>query len=129
MAGAEFTITSKATGQAVATLTTDARGEAVSGLLRYGEYTVTETKTPAHYAESAFTATVNGTEHEKVYEIRVENTPTMGQIRLTKTDALDGTPISGVTFDIYQGETLIGSMKTGENGVALSGPLPKARIP
>ncbi|MBR0247049.1 MAG: hypothetical protein IJQ61_11320, partial [Bacteroidales bacterium] len=125
LAGAEFTITSKATGQSVATLTTDARGEAVSGLLRYGEYTVTETKTPAHYTESTFSTTVKGTENEKVYEIRVENTPIMGQIRLTKTDALDGTPISGVTFDIYQGETLIGSMKTSENGVAVSDPLPK----
>ena len=125
LAGAEFTIARKDTGAVAATLTTDARGETVSGLLRYGEYTVTETKTPAHYTESTFSTTVKGTENEKVYEIRVENTPTMGQIRLTKTDALDGTPINGVTFDIYQGETLISSMNTGENGVALSDPLPK----
>lgn len=125
VSGAEFTITKKDTVEPVATLTTDKNGIAVSDLLRYGEYTVTETKTPAHYAESTFSTTVNGTENEKVYEIRVENEPTKGQIRLTKTDALDGTPISGVIFDIFDGDKLVSSMKTDENGVAVSDPLPK----
>ena len=125
VSGAEFTITRKDTGEAAATLTTDKNGIAVSDLLRYGEYTVTETKIPAHYAESTFSTTVTGTEHEKVYEIRVENEPTKGQIRLVKTDALDGMPISGVIFDIYDGDKLVSSMKTNENGVAVSDPLPK----
>ena len=125
LAGAEFTVTSKATGNAVATLTTDAKGEATTGLLRYGEYTVTETKTPTHYKESTFSTTVKGTENERVYEIQMENTPTMGQIRLVKTDALDGSPINGVTFDIYDGDKLVGSMKTDEKGIAVSDSLPK----
>ena len=124
LSGAEFTITSKATGVVAAVLTTDRNGEATSGLLRYGEYTVTETKTPAHYKESAFSAVVNGTENEKVYEIQVENEPKKGQIQLTKSDAMDGHPIAEVIFDIYQGDTLMGNMKTNENGVAISDPLP-----
>ena len=125
LSGAEFTITSKATGAVAAVLTTDRNGEATSGLLRYGEYTVTETKTPAHYTESAFSAVVNGTENEKVYEIRVENEPTKGQIRLVKMDALDRRPIADVVFDIYEGDQLISSMKTNQDGIALSAPLPK----
>ena len=125
LSGAEFTITSKATGAVDAVLTTNRNGEATSGLLRYGEYTVTETKTPAHYTESAFSAVVNGTENEKVYEIQVENEPTKGQIRLVKMDALDRQPIADVVFDIYQGDQLISSMKTNQVGIALSDPLSK----
>ncbi len=38
---------------------------------------------------------------------------------------LDGTLIEGVQFDIYQGEELISTMKTGADGIATSEPLPK----
>ena len=44
LAGAQFTITNKATGIVAATLTTNTQGEATSGLLRYGEYEIKETK-------------------------------------------------------------------------------------
>ena len=70
---------------------------------------------------------MSGTEHNKVYEIKVENTPTQGKIQLTKTDQLDGTPIAGVVFDIYQGTTKVASMTTNAQGIAVSGPLPKGK--
>ena len=123
--GAEFTITRKSTGTVAATLTTNASGEATSDLLPYGEYTVTESKVPATYVDQGYTATVNGTENNKTYELRVSNEPMKGAIRVIKTDALDGTPIAGVVFDIYQGSTKVGSMTTNANGIAESGQLPK----
>lgn len=49
LAGAEFTITRKSTGEAVGTITTDATGSAtISGLLS-DEYIITETKVPDGY--------------------------------------------------------------------------------
>lgn len=49
LAGAEFTITRKSTGEAVGTITTDATGSAtISGLLS-DEYIITETKAPDGY--------------------------------------------------------------------------------
>ena len=44
---------------------------------------------------------------------------------MTKKDKLDGSPISGVVFDIYQGTKLIGSMTTNDLGIAVSDELPK----
>ena len=44
LAGTEFTITRKADGELMETLTTDASGYAISDALLYGTYTITETK-------------------------------------------------------------------------------------
>lgn len=64
-------------------------------------------------------------------ELEVENEPTKGFIRLTKTDRANGNPIAGVKFDIYEndeyGNALVGSMTTGADGVAISEPLRKGR--
>ena len=134
--GAEFTITrvsglpshnGAGNGEVVATLTTDAKGEAVSDLLTWGVYEVKETNYPAHYVQNPFSVNVTGTENNKVYEITAENEPTKGKIQITKTDRLDGQPIAGVVFDIYQGETKVGSMTTDDKGIAVSDPLPKGQ--
>ena len=134
--GAVFTITrisglpshnGEGDGTVVATLTTDAKGEAVSDLLTWGKYEVKETTVPAHYVDQAFTTTVTGSENNKTYTVTCENEPTKGKIQLTKTDKLDGQPIAGVIFDIYQGNKKVGSMKTNEKGVAVSDPLPKGK--
>ena len=136
LAGAEFTITrvsglpshnGAGNGEAVATLTTDANGEAVSDLLTWGVYEVKETKYPDHYVQNPFSVTITGTENNKVYEIKAENEPTKGKIQITKTDKLDGQPIAGVVFDIFQGEKKVGSMTTDEKGTAVSDPLPKGQ--
>lgn len=123
LAGAEFTVMD-AEGEIVATLTTDANGVAESDWLRYGVYTVTETMAPEHYINSGFSTVVGAFEDGKTYEFVVENEPAKGYIRLTKTDSLDGTPLSGVRFDIYDvsGE-VVASMTTDEHGVAMSPPL------
>ncbi len=72
LSGATFEITDES-GQLVSTLTTDANGTAESDLLRYGEYTITETVTPEHYENSHFTATFFIAEQDKPYVIEVSN--------------------------------------------------------
>ena len=140
LAGAEFTIKRLSglpshdgvgNGDVVATLTTNANGEAISDLLTWGEYEIVESKVPLHYVDNHFSTSVSGTEDQKTYEVRVENEPTKGWVQIIKTDALDRTPIEGVQFDIYYadeyGSGLAGTMITDENGVAKSEPLRKGR--
>ena len=140
LAGAEFTITrvsglpahqGKDDGEVVAVLTTDAEGVALSPPLTYGTYRVKESKVPEHYVDQGFAVEVEIRENGKTYEIAAENEPTKGYIRITKTDRLNGNPIAGVRFDIYENDAyssaLAGSMVTDENGVAVSEPLRKGR--
>lgn len=135
LAGVVFTVTclsvSSATDGAdvgkTFTLTTDQNGVAESGWLNYGRYRIEETSVPEHYVDAHFSAEVEITEHQKTYTVDVENEPTQGKIQITKTDRLDGKPIAGVVFDIYQNETVVGSMTTDDRGVAVSDPLPKGQ--
>ncbi len=126
VAGAEFTITNQKK-EVVAVLVTGNDGTTVSDWLPYGVYTVKETKAAEHYENSGFTAKVEAYEDGKTYELDVENTPNKGQIQITKMDALTGKTISGVQFDIFQGDTLVGIMKTDKNGVAVSDKLEKGQ--
>ena len=63
--------------------------------------------------------------------MEAENEPTKGWIRLVKTDRLNGNPIEGVAFDIYEndeyGNALVADMTTGKDGTAVSPPLRKGR--
>ncbi len=126
VSGAEFTI-QDAEGNVVAVMITDANGQAVSDWLPYGIYTVTETKVPAGYKESGFTTEINACENEKIYTVEVQNEPMMGYIQLTKADSRSNQPIKGVTFDIYQGTSVVATMTTDANGVAVSPALPKGQ--
>ncbi len=130
LAGAEFTITCLSAPEAVvATLTTGADGTAETGWLPYDRYRVVESKVPAHYADSGFSTEIEACENGKTYVVEVDNEPTKGYIRVTKTDKLDGTLLEGVQFDVYRGsvdaKNLVTTMTTDENGVALSTALPK----
>ena len=70
-------------------------------------------------------------------EITWKNTPTTGQIQITKTSAdynsmngwPAGTPIPNTEFEIYNARTgkLVDTIRTDKNGVAVSKPLPLAR--
>ncbi|MBQ8616965.1 MAG: hypothetical protein IJ418_05555, partial [Clostridia bacterium] len=124
VSGAEFTVTDEA-GNVAAVITTDANGEAVTDWLPYGIYTVTETRTPEHYVTSDWSETVAAYENGVTYTFEVSNNPTKGYLQITKTNALDGTLIEGVQFDIYQGDKLISTMTTGADGVATSEALSK----
>ena len=136
LAGAQFTVTRKtvpssqiggSAGDVVATLTSDANGCAETGWLEYGDYEITETKVPDGYVDDDFSATVSITENQKTYTVEAKNYPEYGQIRLKKTDALDGRPLAGVVFEIFQGTQLVGTMTTDESGTAVSGELPEGQ--
>ena len=138
LAGAVFTVTrlsaaegGGAVGEAVATLTTGADGTAETGWLQWGRYRVAETGVPEHYADGGFVTEIDCTEDGKTYAVEAENEPTKGWIRLVKTDRLNGNPIEGVAFDIYEndeyGNALVADMTTGKDGTAVSPPLRKGR--
>ena len=138
LAGAVFTVTrlsaaegGGAVGEAVAMLTTGADGTAETGWLQWGRYRVAETGVPEHYADGGFVTEIDCTEDGKTYTVEAENEPTKGWIRLVKTDRLNGNPIEGVAFDIYEndeyGNALVADMTTGKDGTAVSPPLRKGR--
>ena len=138
LAGAVFTVTrlsaaegGGAVGEAVVTLTTGADGTAETGWLQWGRYRVAETGVPEHYADGGFVTEIDCTEDGKTYAVEAENEPTKGWIRLVKTDRLNGNPIEGVAFDIYEndeyGNALVADMTTGKDGAAVSPPLRKGR--
>ena len=138
LAGAVFTVTrlsaaegGGAVGEAVATLTTGADGTAETGWLQWGRYRVAETGVPEHYVDGGFVTEIDCTEDGKTYAVEAENEPTKGWIRLVKTDRLNGNPIEGVAFDIYEndeyGNALVAGMTTGKDGTAVSPPLRKGR--
>ena len=138
LAGAVFTVTrlsaaegDGAVGEAVATLTTGADGTAETGWLQWGRYRIAETGVPEHYVDGGFVTEIDCTEDGKTYTVEAENEPTKGWIRLVKTDRLNGNPIEGVAFDIYEndeyGNAPVADMTTGKDGAALSPPLRKGR--
>ena len=140
LAGAEFTVTrlsappshnGAGVGDVVAVLTTGADGTAETGWLDWGKYRVEETKVPDHYVDNYFSIEIDAYENGATYEITVENEPTKGFIRLTKTDRLNGNPIEGVRFDIYYndeyGTGLATTMVTDKDGIAISEPLRKGK--
>ena len=137
LAGAEFTVTrlsapagATGVGDSVV-IVTDASGVAETGWLPWGRYRIEETTVPQHYVDVGFETEAEIRDSGKTCEIEVENEPTKGYIRITKTDRLNGNPIEGVRFDIYEndeyGSALVGSMVTDENGVAVSELLRKGR--
>ncbi len=141
LAEAEFTITRVSglpshkgsnNGEVVAVITTDAYGVAISPLLTWGVYRITETKVPEHYVDNSFSVEVTiQDENLKTYEIGVTNEPTKGWLRLTKMDRQNGNPIEGVQFDIFYndqyGEGLAGTMTTNNEGIAISESLRKGK--
>ena len=137
LAGAEFTVTrlsapAGATGVGGSVvIVTDASGVAETGWLPWGRYRIEETTVPQHYVDVGFETEVEIRDSGRTCEIEVENEPTKGYIRIIKTDRLNGNPIEGVRFDIYEndeyGSALVCSMVTDENGVAVSEPLRKGR--
>ncbi len=141
LAGAEFTITrvsglpshnGDGDGEVVAVITTDEKGTAITPWLTWGTYRVEETGVPEHFVDNHYATEVTiDKEDLQTYSIEVENEPTKGWIRLTKTDSLDQMPIADVQFDICQagedGETLVSTMTTQADGVAVSEPLNKGK--
>ena len=98
LAGAEFTLFDDK-GTAIQKITTDKNGKAVFSEVRYGKYTVRETKAPAKYAVISDAIPFEVLEHGKVYEFNVEDPEIPGYGYLKKTSE-DGV-LEGFKFHIY----------------------------
>ena len=101
LAGIEFTITRKADGEVMDTLTTDVSGYAISDVLLYGTYTITETKgIDSHKIIDPIDVTIDV--DEKVYAYALENEAFKSELKIVKVDAETGNiiPAAGVQFRI-----------------------------
>ena len=101
LAGIEFTITRKADGELIETLTTNDSGYAISDTLLYGTYTVTETKgIDSHKLVDPFDVTIDV--DKKVFAYALEDEAIKSEVKIAKLDAETGKiiPVAGVQFRI-----------------------------
>ena len=126
----EFEIRLKSTGDLVDTLTTDSDGKALSIMLPYGTYSVTETRTTLGFIVcDHFEVSIE--ENRKVYSYIVENEVYKSKVKIIKVDSETGEtiPIAGTEFQIrdasgdlivqtvtYPQEKQIGTFITDETG-------------
>ena len=97
----EFEIRLKSTGVLIDTLVTDSEGIALSSLLPYGTYIVTETGTPQGYITcESFEVFIS--ENGNVYNFEIENEVYKSQVKIVKADAetCEAIPIAGTEFQI-----------------------------
>ncbi len=103
----------------VAQLVTDANGEATTGYLVNGDYTVVETENPNN-SYILDTTPHSVTMAYKDQEIEVTNKKSKGSLKILKIDE-SKTPIAGVEFTIYDNAgNVVDVITTDENGVATS---------
>lgn len=103
LSGAAYQISQD--GQVVATLTTDANGQATSGVLAKGEYTITEISAPSGYYldETAQTITIDG--NSPALQSVSFNNEIKRHIKLLKvSDSDPNSGLSGVVFGLYYNE-------------------------
>lgn len=103
IAGVEFDI-KDSNGKIVGHLVTDKNGDATSGKLRKGNYTLIETKVPDGYIlkndEISFTINTNN----EVVPVTIVNEYNKGKIKIKKVDADTKKFIDGAVFEIYKVE-------------------------
>lgn len=126
VAGAEFDI-KDSNGKVVGHLVTDKEGNAISGKLRKGNYTLVETKVPFGYIlkTDAISFTIN--KNNEVVEIPpIVNEYNKGKVKIKKVDADTKQFIDGAVFEIYKVEAdgsskLVDTIrKYDKNGVGTS---------
>lgn len=99
--GAEFDI-KDSNGNVVGHLVTDKEGNATSGKLRKGNYTLVETKVPAGYIlkKDAVSFTIN--KNDEVVPVTIVNDYNKGKAKIKKVDADTKKFIDGAVFEIYK---------------------------
>ncbi len=136
LAGAEFTVTDKATDKVVDTLVTDENGNATTKLIPYGTYVVKETKAPTGYINSGYSETVKIDKNNEVEKLNggksIINKEMSGTLDLQKVEdnsALvngdkENNPLAGAEFTIYdENGNEVQKIVTDKNGYAKSGNL------
>ena len=125
--GVEFTIYDK-TGAVVDKIITNSEGIATSKDLRYGRYTMRETKPAEGYHPNNTVYEIEVDANGKIYEFDIDNTLVKGKIQIVKVDANnEETPVANAEFDVIAENvpgvnkgTLIQHLKTDKNGFAVT---------
>ncbi|WP_081256952.1 MSCRAMM family protein [Bacillus wiedmannii] len=120
LAGAEFTLKDAQGNVVKEGITTDKSGIVkVDGLVP-GEYTLEETKAPEGYelTKQVIHVTVDG---EKVIDVKVTNSKSLGQFEIVKVDAEDKTKVlSDAEFEVYKDGKKIETLRTDKTGKVIS---------
>jgi uncharacterized surface anchored protein len=120
LSGVEFTVTGAATGYTVS-LVTGENGEAITGLLPYDIYTITETKTQESYVLDEHQHTILLSRDGETYEFGIVNTKIRGQIKVIKTDGKTKTPLDGVVFEVFDASgKVVATLTTDKDGIAIT---------
>lgn len=99
LSGAKFNLVSKDDSTRTYELITDDNGEALSELLPYGDYTLTEVEAPEGYVKSIEPRDVK-IETEEQVEVSIANTPITGVLDFTKTDVSTGDVLEGAHLKV-----------------------------
>ncbi|OOR12291.1 collagen-binding protein [Bacillus cereus] len=117
LAGAVFTLKDAKGNVVKEKITTDKSGTVkVEGLVP-GEYTLEETKAPEGYelTKQVIHVTVDG---EKVVDVKVTNSKSLGQFEIVKVDANDKTKLlSDAEFEVYKDQVVGEAKTTNKDGV------------
>ncbi|WP_142343611.1 SpaA isopeptide-forming pilin-related protein [Bacillus wiedmannii] len=120
LAGAEFTLKDAQGNVVKEGITTDKSGIVkVDGLVP-GEYTLEETKAPEGYelTKQVIHVTVDG---EKVIDVKVTNSKSLGQFEIVKVDAEDKTKVlSDAEFEVYKDGKKVETLRTDKTGKVIS---------
>ena len=120
LAGAEFTLKDAKGNVVKEGITTDKSGTVkVDGLVP-GEYTLEETKAPEGYelTKQVIHVTVDG---EKVIDVKVTNSRSLGQFEIVKVDAEDKTKVlSDAEFEVYKDGKKVDTLRTDKTGKVIS---------
>ncbi|MEX0416149.1 SpaA isopeptide-forming pilin-related protein [Bacillus sp. C30] len=123
LAGAVFTLKDAKGNVVKEKITTDKSGTVkVEGLVP-GEYTLEETKAPEGYelTKQVIHVTVDG---EKVVDVKVTNSKSLGQFEIVKVDANDKTKLlSDAEFEVYKDGKKVEMLQTDKTGKVISGKL------
>ncbi|ABY42036.1 SpaA isopeptide-forming pilin-related protein [Bacillus mycoides] len=123
LAGAVFTLKDAKGNVVKEKITTDKSGTVkVEGLVP-GEYTLEETKAPEGYelTKQVIHVTVDG---EKVVDVKVTNSKSLGQFEIVKVDANDKMKLlSDAEFEVYKDGKKVEMLQTDKTGKVISGKL------
>ncbi|HFK1710663.1 TPA: collagen binding domain-containing protein, partial [Bacillus mycoides] len=123
LAGAVFTLKDAKGNVVKEKITTDKSGTVkVEGLVP-GEYTLEETKAPEGYelTKQVIHVRVDG---EKVVDVKVTNSKSLGQFEIVKVDANDKTKLlSDAEFEVYKDGKKVEMLQTDKTGKVISGKL------
>ncbi len=124
LAGVHFKLFDEA-GSFIAEGDTDANGKLVFSMLPIGKYFVQETSTLDGYVLDDTPIPIELTRDGEVITKNITNSAAIGSVRVIKTDAETGAPLSGVHFILTDSnDTAVGGGATDENGVVTFSHLP-----